>query len=181
MPKDADLLWSRKIYLHGYIIIVYLLVENTFTPGHAYKPIKQVFAKIFDSKVKYVCLFFLIKMQEIVILLLKWESKKSEKHEKGEITSTVVPVPKNHSKPLIFRVLFRAFVKSNRATSGRSRGTIWYWLHSHIKRLKYDKNTDIKAEECLFCLFRECLAIQQAKGKCVGFLWVCYWHYYNSL
>jgi len=51
-------------------------------------------------------------------------SKKSEKHEKGEIASTIVPVPKNNSKPLIFRVLFRAFVKSNRATNGRSRGTI---------------------------------------------------------
>jgi len=102
-------------------------------------------------------------------------SKKSEKHEKGEIASTIVPVPKNNSKPLIFRVLFRAFVKSNRATNGRSRRTIRYWLHSHIKRLKYDKSTDMKAEECLFFLFRECLAIQQAKGKCVGFLCVCYW------
>ena len=71
MPKGADLLWSRKIFLRGYIVIAYLLVENIYTPEHAYKPIKQVFARIFNSTVKYVCLFFLTKMQEIVILLLK--------------------------------------------------------------------------------------------------------------
>lgn len=50
----------------------------------------------------------------------------------------VVMLPKvvgNHAKPEILRMLFRAYVKTNRVTNGRQKGTVKFWLASHFKTL----------------------------------------------
>ena len=69
----------------------------------------------------------------------------------------------NAKKPLILTILFRAFVKSNRATNGRQHGKLRFWLYSHILRLY---SVDEQDKDSLFGQFSRVLQSLQQKSMC---------------
>ncbi len=73
----------------------------------------------------------------------------------------------NNTKPDFLKILFAAFVKTNRAPNGRATG-VTYWLHSQYKQLFYHLDREHeKKEDCFLQCFISLLQSLQAKGMLI--------------
>ena len=67
-------------------------------------------------------------------VLTRISAQKREKFFDSTAAFSINKVPKaNRAKPHLLRLLFIAFIKSNRATNRRTKDTIQYWFYEHIK------------------------------------------------
>lgn len=70
----------------------------------------------------------------------------------------------NNKKDDFLKVLFAAFVKSNRSSNGRSQG-VQYWIHSQYKHLTYHPERENERKEDSFLVsFCDFLKNFQDKG-----------------
>jgi len=62
--------------------------------------------------------------------------------------------------------IFRAFVKSNRATNGKTSGLVKFWLDSKYKNLKFHpERKDAKPEDSFFESFKTFISYLHTKSK----------------
>jgi len=88
--------------------------------------------------------------------------------------SNKIVKPPNNKKPDFLKVLFAAYVKTNRAPNGRSIG-VTHWLHSQYKHLYYHKEREHeRKKDSFFESFLELLTNLQAKGKYLLNYYDCY-------
>jgi len=101
--------------------------------------------------------------------LSKMSTKVQAEYQRN--AGAVVMLPKvisNNAKPEILRLLFRAFVRSNRATNGRQKGTVRFWLYSHFKSLTWHpERPDDQPEQSLYYMFIKCLEKHQQQGTTI--------------
>jgi hypothetical protein len=73
----------------------------------------------------------------------------------------------NNAKDDFLKILFAAFVKSNRSSNGRSQG-VQYWINSQYKHLTYHpERANERKEDSFFESFCDFLRNLQEKGKVV--------------
>ena len=71
----------------------------------------------------------------------------------------------NNAKPPFLKVLFAAYVKTNRTPNGRSKG-VTYWIHSQYKHLTHHaERANERETDSFFAGFCRFLVILQNNGK----------------
>ena len=72
----------------------------------------------------------------------------------------------NRSLSTLVKNFFLIYIRNIRATNGKKRGSVKYWLPSHIKALYFNDNlkAGAKREQCLFTIIEDALDHYKATG-----------------